>query len=84
MGALGCSWEILGSSLGVARGALGWPNARCGAKARKMKAVEETHEESEDRLAFEQNHGQRSISDERLDLLFGRFLSLIQYRKCKT
>ena len=49
-----------------------------------MKAVEEAHEESEDQLAFEQNHGQRSISDERLDLLFCRFLYLIQYRKCKT
>jgi hypothetical protein len=59
-------------------------NGVCNAKARKMKAVEETHEESEDRLAFEQNHGQRSISDERLDLLFGRFLYLIQYRRCKT
>ena len=53
-------------------------------KAREMKAVEEAHEESEDPLTFEQNHGQRSISDERLDLLFCRFLYLIQYRRCKT
>ena len=59
-------------------------NGVCNSKAREMKAVEEAHEESEDRLAFEQNHGQRSISDERLDLLFGRFLYLIQYRRCKT
>ena len=62
MGALGNSWELLGSSLG----ALGWPNASCGTvsamqKQGKMKAVEETHKQSEDQLTFEQNHGQRSF-----------------------
>ena len=51
-------------------------------KNKKMKAVEETHNKSENPLAFERNDGQRSIPDERWDLRFVHLPLVIQYLKC--
>ena len=54
------------------------------AKREKIKVVEETHDISDNRQAFERNDGQRSIPDERWDLRFGHFPLVIRYCKCNT
>jgi len=78
-GSLGPSWEQLWSPW-VARCQV-WSGVG-NAKHEKMKAMEETHDKSENRLAFERNDGQRSIPDERWDLRFGHLPLVIQYWEC--
>ena len=80
-GSLGASWEQLWSTW-VARCQV-W-NGVGNAKHEKMKAMEETHDKSENRLAFERNDGQRLIPDKRRDLCFGHLPFVIRYRKCNT
>ena len=78
-GSLGPSWEQLWSPR-VAKCQV-W-NGVDNAKREKIKVVEETHDKSSNRQAFERNDGQRSIPDERWDLRFVHLPLVIQYLKC--